>query len=199
MEKPWPLRDALDIAQSVLDTRMGVIEACIALAGFESHIVPNGSRDADFGIFGVVASDTDHLPFGEVRKHWSADALARADIEIEAITWHYRENVIAACANLIARFSPGRRAVTLYRPVGPKELDLIAASGWREFPPHLPDQPIFYPVTNEAYATQIARDWNVAASGAGFVTKFEVDAYFLSRYRVEKVGGREPHRILDPR
>jgi hypothetical protein len=58
--------------------------------------------------------------------------------------------------------------LTLYRSVGPKELALIEASGWREFPPRLPEQPIFYPVTNE-YATQIARDWNVRASGSGFV------------------------------
>jgi hypothetical protein len=60
--------------------------------------------------------------------------------------------------------------VTLWRPVGPKELELIKASGMREFPPRLPDQPIFYPVLTEAYATQIARDWNVPASGSGFVT-----------------------------
>jgi hypothetical protein len=39
------------------------------------------------------------------------------------------------------------------------------------------------------YATQIARDWNVKASGAGFVTRFNVDGYYLSRYRVEKGGG----------
>jgi len=81
------------------------------------------------------------------------------------------------------------KTVTLFRPVGPKELDLIEASGWREFPPRLQGQPIFYPVTNEAYATQIAREWNLKESGAGFVTKFNVRAEYLSRYRVEKVGG----------
>jgi hypothetical protein len=59
------------------------------------------------------------------------------------------------------------RTVTLYRPVGPKELELIQASGWREFLPRLPDQPIFYPVTNEDDVVQNARDWNVKASGAG--------------------------------
>jgi hypothetical protein len=37
---------------------------------------------------------------------------------------------------------------TLYRPIGPAELELIAATGFRAFPPRLPDQPIFYPVTN---------------------------------------------------
>ncbi len=37
----------------------------------------------------------------------------------------------------------------LYRPVGTKELELIAESGYREFPPRLPSHPIFYPVLNE--------------------------------------------------
>jgi hypothetical protein len=45
----------------------------------------------------------------------------------------------------------------LYRPVGPAELELIAAAGFRAFPPRLPEQPIFYPVTNEAYAVRMAR------------------------------------------
>ena len=78
---------------------------------------------------------------------------------------------------------------TLYRPVGPAELELIRESGWREFPPRLPDQPIFYPVLNKSYAAQIARDWNVKASGAGFVTRFEVDAGYLARFEEQTVGG----------
>jgi hypothetical protein len=80
------------------------------------------------------------------------------------------------------------QTVTLYRPVGPKELALIEASGWKEFPPRLPGQPIFYPVLNEEYATQIARDWNVKASGGGFVTRFQVAAEFVRRYSVQTVG-----------
>jgi ADP-ribosylglycohydrolase len=77
---------------------------------------------------------------------------------------------------------------TLYRPVGPKELALIVQSDYRAFPPRLPEQPIFYPVTNEEYAAQIARDWNVSASGVGFVTRFAVRSAFLSRYSVRTVG-----------
>src|ERR1700761_6603029 len=84
----------------------------------------------------------------------------------------------------------GMETVTLYRPVGPKELELIRASGFREFPPRLPEQPIFYPVTNEEYAVQIARDWNVKQSGSGYVTKFQVASNFLRRYPVHTVGGR---------
>ncbi|MDR7384375.1 hypothetical protein [Promicromonospora iranensis] len=79
--------------------------------------------------------------------------------------------------------------VTLWRPTGPKELALVEASGRQAWPPRLSDQPIFYPVLNEDYATQIARDWNVKHSGAGFVTRFEVRKEFLDRYEVQQVGG----------
>ncbi len=77
---------------------------------------------------------------------------------------------------------------TLFRPVGPKELALIHASGDRAFPPRLPSQPIFYPVLNEAYAIQIARDWNARDGKAGYVTRFTVDADFVARYPVHTVG-----------
>ena len=86
----------------------------------------------------------------------------------------------------------------LYRPVGPKELALIAASGFREFPARLPEQPIFYPVLNEAYATQIARDWNVKASRAGFVTRFAVRSEFTARYAVQKVGNSDHKELWVP-
>ncbi|WP_221323280.1 hypothetical protein [Actinoplanes sp. L3-i22] len=79
--------------------------------------------------------------------------------------------------------------LTLWRPTGPAELELVRASGWRRWPARLPDQPIFYPVLNEDYAVRIARDWNVPASGVGFVTRFEVDAEFAARYPVRQAGG----------
>lgn len=80
--------------------------------------------------------------------------------------------------------------ITLWRPVGPQELTLIEQSGMRAFPPRLPDQPIFYPVLTEEYAAKIARDWNVPASGAGFVTRFQVKRSFIDRYDVQEAGGR---------
>ena len=86
----------------------------------------------------------------------------------------------------------------LYRPVGPKELALIAASDWKAFPPRLPEQPIFYPVLNEAYATQIARDWNTEASGAGYVTRFRVQTDFLAKYPVRIVGNSTHQELWIP-
>lgn len=87
--------------------------------------------------------------------------------------------------------------VTLYRPVGQKELDLIEESGFLAFPPRLSFQPIFYPVLNEEYATQIARDWNTKdeASGyMGYVTRFRVRRGFLQNYRIEIVGSAAVHQ-----
>jgi hypothetical protein len=79
--------------------------------------------------------------------------------------------------------------LTLWRPVGPRELELIQKANMRAFPPRLPDQPIFYPVLSEDYAVKIARDWNVPASGSGFVTRFQVQRSFLDNYSVQKAGG----------
>ncbi len=85
----------------------------------------------------------------------------------------------------------------LYRPVGEAELKLIAESGFKAFPPRLPEQPIFYPVLNEEYASEIALKWNVrdTAEHKGYVTRFEVDDDFCGRYEVHTVG-RPYHQEL---
>ena len=88
--------------------------------------------------------------------------------------------------------------MTLFRPVGPKELELIRASGNCAFPPRLPQQPIFYPVLNEQYAAQIARDWNVKDSGAGYVTQFRVRKDFLASTESRTVGGSTHQELWIP-
>ena len=82
------------------------------------------------------------------------------------------------------------KTVILFRPVGEHELELIRQGDFRRFPPRLPDQPIFYPVLNEAYAVQIARDWNAKYNTPkrGYVTRFQVDSEFLDRYEARTVG-----------
>jgi hypothetical protein len=86
----------------------------------------------------------------------------------------------------------------LYRPVGPKELELIEQSGWKKFPPRLPEQPIFYPVMNEEYAIQIARDWNVPASGSGYVTRFSVRTGYVKKFQIQNVGGEIHNELWVP-
>jgi len=84
--------------------------------------------------------------------------------------------------------SKQQKTVTLYRPTGPKELALVENSGFTTWPPRLPEQPIFYPVTNELYAKEITCQWNVPQHGVGFVTRFEVRQSFMSNYDIHRVG-----------
>ena len=79
----------------------------------------------------------------------------------------------------------------LYRPVGQAELDLIAKVDYREYPPRLPEQPIFYPVLNEKYAREIAEKWNKRypdSQYTGYVTTFEIDDGYISQFPVQTVG-----------
>jgi hypothetical protein len=91
--------------------------------------------------------------------------------------------------------------IVLYRPVGQKELDLIKDSGYTSFPPRFQYQPIFYPVLNEEYAIQIARDWNTKDSNSGYVgyvTRFKVKSDYLQRYAVQTVGGSQHQEYWIP-
>ncbi len=89
---------------------------------------------------------------------------------------------------------------TLYRPVGEKERALIEGSGFRTFPPRLPEQPIFYPVTNEGYAIQIARDWNTKFNDQkiGHVTRFQLPTDYLEQFDRRVVGGAEHEELWVP-
>ncbi len=91
------------------------------------------------------------------------------------------------------------KTTTLFRPVGLKELELIAQSGWTTFPPRLLEQPILYPVLNFAYAQRIAREWNTKCDDfCGFVTAFDVETEFLKRYEVQVVGNSTLQELWVP-
>ena len=80
-------------------------------------------------------------------------------------------------------------------------MDLVRARGFREFPPRLPEQPIFYPVLTEEYATQIARDRNTKDERSGFVgyvLRFQVRSEFLQKYDVHVVGSAGHREYWNP-
>jgi len=88
----------------------------------------------------------------------------------------------------------------LFRPVGTKELELIAESGYKKYPPRLPEQPIFYPVLNETYATEIASQWNVTYNEdhKGYVTKFEIEDVYAAQFEVHVVGSSYHQELWIP-
>lgn len=71
--------------------------------------------------------------------------------------------------------------VTLFRPTAPSELALLRDSGFLKWPPRLPEQPLFYPVTSEQDAIAITRAWIVQHSGLGYVSRFRVRKEFLDQ------------------
>ena len=75
--------------------------------------------------------------------------------------------------------------VTLFRPTGETELALIRASGWREFPHRLPEQPIFYPVLTVEAATQIAYEWTTHDGGTVYVLRFDVEFEYLKQFPIQ--------------
>lgn len=89
----------------------------------------------------------------------------------------------------------------LYRPVGEKEMILIIDSEYKSFPPRLEWQPIFYPVLDEAYASEIAEKWNTrdeAGNYLGFVTQFDVQEEVADQYPAQNVGARNHNELWVP-
>lgn len=93
------------------------------------------------------------------------------------------------------------KTITLYRPIGVKELELIIESGFTKFPPRLSWQPIFYPVLNEDYASEIALKWNTTdefSGYLGFVTEFEVTKDYVEKFEIQNVGGAIHNELWIP-
>ena len=89
----------------------------------------------------------------------------------------------------------------LFRPVGYHELELIRQLEFKAFPPRLEIQPIFYPVLNEDYAIQIAKEWNTRDKSSGYVcyvTRFEVNDEYLSKFERKIVGAKVHEELWVP-
>lgn len=93
------------------------------------------------------------------------------------------------------------KTTKLYRPVGEKEMVLIMESGYQKFPPRLEWQPIFYPVLDEDYASEIAEKWNTRdefGNYLGFVTQFDVLEEIANQYPAQNVGARNHNELWVP-
>lgn len=78
---------------------------------------------------------------------------------------------------------------------------LIIESNYKKFPPRLEWQPIFYPVLDEDYTSEIAEKWNTrdkAGNYLGFVTEFEVLEDEVNQYPAQNVGARNHNELWIP-
>jgi hypothetical protein len=77
------------------------VEGARRLSGLEHRLA--AEHDPDFTFFIGVDSETDHLPLGDVRQHWAADALRKKDEELSSLEGFFRADALCACRNLILK------------------------------------------------------------------------------------------------
>jgi hypothetical protein len=96
-------QEIVRVSRRILDGSVGVIAGAreMTQVRFRSH---SNEKDDDFLVFEGIDSETGHLPVGEVRKHWSLDALAQKDVEIKAAEDFFRARAHTAARTLIKRY-----------------------------------------------------------------------------------------------
>lgn len=89
-------------AMDLLEGRSGVIETARAMLPL-AHWT-RAECEPEFMLFRAIASETDHLPVGNVRAHWAPDALAREDVHIRAAERLWGEQARSAAQTLAERY-----------------------------------------------------------------------------------------------
>jgi hypothetical protein len=97
---------AKKIAQAVLDGRTTVLEAARELVSLAHTDAVAELEDRKFII--AVASETDDLPVGEVRKLWAPYALREKDLEIARAEELYRADFLETCQRIVKTESLSR-------------------------------------------------------------------------------------------
>lgn len=97
-------KSTVEVASAFLAGKVGLIECAVRLASLSHSLVPDWTKDPDFLFFGVLASATDHLPYGSAREYWSAAASKNADAETDRIEQTSRDEAVRACNHIIERF-----------------------------------------------------------------------------------------------
>ena len=91
------------IAESMLSGNIDFLEGSIELVSLK-HDAAFEKDDEDFMAFVAIDSEIDNLPIGAVRAHWSQEALALHQPQIEAAIVWAKGFGVAACESLINKF-----------------------------------------------------------------------------------------------
>jgi hypothetical protein len=93
-----------DAAQDMLAGRLSYIEGArkIFAANWTARL---DELDPDLLPFVAIVSETDALPFGEMRSHWQAEALEALQSKIDQSEAWARQVGEPCCRNLVARFA----------------------------------------------------------------------------------------------
>ena len=103
MEAPVKLKEeACSLANSILRSDENYLDNILNLWRIGEQLLGK-VWDTEFHVFGVIASDTDHLPLSKIRKYCSETMLEKSDIELSEIIKSYKNDVIEACNEILTK------------------------------------------------------------------------------------------------
>ncbi len=93
--------EAIKLAKKLLESDENYLDNVISLwrIGNEKY---GQCWDTEYHVFGVIESETDHLPLKHVRPNCSAEFLIKADKELAETIEHYRAEVASACNTIVS-------------------------------------------------------------------------------------------------
>ena len=96
-------REIVRVARRILNGEVSIITGAreMTSVSLRSH---SDDRDDEFLLFAGIDSEKDHLPLGDVRSLWAADALIRKDAQINEAEDFFRERALNAARILIERY-----------------------------------------------------------------------------------------------
>jgi len=93
---------ACEIASSLLRSDELYLDKILEMEALGRLLYPE-IWATEFHVFGVIASDTDHIPTSDVKRNFSKNWIERCDIELKEIATFYRKDVTLACQEVIAK------------------------------------------------------------------------------------------------
>ena len=96
-------RNACELARSLLESDSSYLDKVIELWKIGNSLYGE-CWETEFHIFGVIESDTDHLPTKQVRQHCSARMLDNSNRELAKVIAFYKQDVVRACNEILSRY-----------------------------------------------------------------------------------------------
>lgn len=96
-------RKSCELAKALLTSNEDYLDNVLALSylGNEIH---GQCWETEFHTFGLIASETDHLPLKKVRSRCSEEFLSKSDRETQETIKYYSTQVHAACNEILAKY-----------------------------------------------------------------------------------------------
>src|ERR1043165_1679620 len=86
-----PVEQITQACQQILDGQFRVMIGSREIYSLVFEFLNDKKIFEDFKFFVGVSSESDHLPVGQERRHWSQEVLQEKDKEIEKVEKFYRD------------------------------------------------------------------------------------------------------------